>query len=116
MSRTDISQLEGQITHPEVSEEETMIHFVTSPRGDGEELAERRRAWFEKADCKERTKRDWRYQQGEVAGYQQAAEDYAAGRVKERDLEALREIEVTDFHALGFQVGYLRKLAEIALF
>jgi hypothetical protein len=94
---------------------EETLHFV-SARAEGEDIGQRRKMWFEKADCKERTKRDWRYEQGRVAGYQQAAEDYAAGRVKDADLDALAEHEVTDFHAIGFEAGYLRKLAEIELF
>lgn len=89
---------------------------LNTPRAQEEELSARRREWFNRADCKERTKRDWRYAQGEIAGYQQAAEDYAASRIKERDLDVLKDHDITDFHAIGFQVGYLRKLAEIALF
>jgi len=98
---------------PEIDQED--LAALSTPRADGEGIAERRKEWFMRADCKEKTKRDWRYAQGVLAGYLQATEDFGENRITEEDLEALKEHDITDFHAIGFQVGYLRKLAEIAV-
>jgi hypothetical protein len=98
---------------PDLNDEDLAI--LNTPRAEDEKLTARRQEWFLRADCKEKTKRDWRYTQGVAAGYLQATEDFGINRITEEDLEALKDHEITDFHAIGFQVGYLRKLAEIAV-
>lgn len=71
---------------------------------------------LEASDKAEKTvvRRGDRFQEGFDAGFTAAAEDFANDEV---DLEALEEKrDITDFFAVGFEVGYLRKLAEVLVF
>lgn len=104
----------AEISSPSMSAEK--LESMARPLAEDETIAERRKEWFKKADCEQKTKRDWRYAEGVAAGYVQAAEDYIGKRVTEETLEEIKIHSVTDFHAIGFQVGYLRKLVEIFLF
>jgi hypothetical protein len=54
--------------------------------------------------------------EGFHAGYEAAADDYVNGLATTDVFEGLREDrEISDFYAIGFELGYTRKLAEIAL-
>jgi hypothetical protein len=50
------------------------------------------------------------------AGYESAAEDFVNGKASVEHFETLRTArDLTDFYALGFELGYFRKLAEICI-
>lgn len=52
--------------------------------------------------------------EGFCAGYEAAASDYANGTATVEHFEAMRqERDLNDAYALGFELGYFRKLAEI---
>ena len=62
------------------------------------------------------TKRSVLYNEGYEAGFKSAADDYVNGKVSLEFFEKLREArDITDFYAIGFEMGYFRKLAEIAV-
>lgn len=52
--------------------------------------------------------------EGFHAGHEAAASDYVNGTANVECFEGMREErDITDFYAMGFELGYLRKLAEI---
>lgn len=51
---------------------------------------------------------------GYIAGFESAASDYVNGKATCEHFEELRaERDITDFYVIGFELGYLRKLAEV---
>lgn len=56
------------------------------------------------------------YNEGYEAGFKAAADDYCNEKVGLEVFDKLRdERDITDFYAIGFEMGYFRKLAEIAV-
>jgi len=57
------------------------------------------------------------FAEGYDSGYSAAADDYSTGKVRlEVFGESGRDItEILDHYAMGFEVGYLRKMAEICI-
>lgn len=56
------------------------------------------------------------YNEGYEAGFNSAADDYVNGKVTLEIFEKFRtDRDITDFFAIGFEMGYFRKLAEIAV-
>jgi hypothetical protein len=81
------------------------------------ELKARDRKEFDRLDKLEGTsiRRSSLMHEGFHAGFEAAASDYVNGKVNVEVFEKLRtERDLTDFYALGFELGYFRKLAEIA--
>jgi hypothetical protein len=74
---------------------------------------------FEKLDLRESTsiRKVNLMHSGFHAGVAAAANDYVNDKVNLAVFETLRtERDVTDFYAIGFELGYFRKLAEVLVF
>jgi len=54
------------------------------------------------------------FNQGFNAGFQAAAQDYAVGNVNLELFDIRRDF--SDIYEIGFEIGYNRKLAEIAIY
>ncbi len=85
---------------------------------DFQKRAEQRKVWatLEAGERQESTsvRRSNLMRDGFHAGYEAAASDYAHGTATVEHFEALREErDVTDFYAIGFELGFMRKLAEL---
>jgi glutathione peroxidase-family protein len=69
---------------------------------------------FSKPELETSIRKESNMRAGYIAGFQSAADDYVNGKATTQVFEKLREArDITDFYALGFELGYMRKLAEI---
>src|SRR4051812_26101511 len=75
------------------------------------DLAEAKRKEFENMDKKGSQSRSALYNEGYETGYNSAAEDYVNQKVNLELFEREKTQEdITDFFAIGFENGYVRKL------
>lgn len=69
---------------------------------------------FSKPEIECVTRKQSRMRAGYIAGFDAAASDYVNGTATCEHFEELRaQRDIADFYAMGFELGYMRKLAEI---
>ena len=100
-----------------VEEQEIMASEIGSDQ-DFKDRAMQREVWagLEVRERQENTsiRRANLMREGFHAGFEAAASDFTNGTATVEHFEDLRaEREITDFYAIGFELGYLRKLAEL---
>ena len=116
------NEREIDVTAPE-AQSRCLNELVGPEIGSNEDFAKealRKEMWktLEKGEREQSTSvsRSNLMREGFHAGFSAAADDFVNGRATVEHFEKLREHrDISDFYALGFELGYYRKLAELLI-